>query len=404
MLATLVGALAGCALAGREARPVLRVGTSGDYAPFSIAREDGTLAGLDVELARAYAADRGLEIEWVRFRWPQLAADLAAGRFDVAWSGVTIRPDRSVAGTFTVPTLESGAVVIVPADDPTTRLEDLDHPDRRIGVNRGGHLERVTRARFGKARVVAVTGNHEVPAQLLLGHVDAVVSDTLEAPLWIADSGRRLRALPAFTRDRKAPWVRTDQPERARDLSEWLVAREADGSLARARSRAGIPDAPPTATPEKALRAAQEERLALMPYVAEAKRRSGSPIEVPAREAVVVEAGVTRAREEARLAGLPPLPDAEVARFYREQIEAAKALQREVMAGEPSAEPPPDLVEAVRPALLRIGDRIAWLLLRQPRQAAGSTSGLEAPPGCARGRRPARAPESAWPGPRCPRA
>lgn len=358
-------ALASCAVAAPASRPILRVGTSGDYAPFSVAAEDGTLGGLDVELARAYAADRGLEIEWVRFRWPQLSADLAAGRFDLAWSGITIRPDRSVQGNFTVPTLESGAVVIVHADDGTKRAQDLDRPDRRIGVNRGGHLERVAHKHFEKAQIVAITGNHNLLWQLLHGRVDALVSDTLEAPLWIARSHPPLRAYGPFTRDRKAPWVRADQPERARDLSAWLVAKELDGTLAGARRKAGIADAALTATPQRALVAALEERLALMPYVAEAKRRSGSPIEVPERESVVVEAGVKRAREEARLAGLPELSDGAVARFYREQIEAAKAIQREVMSGEPSAEQPPDLTEALRPALIRIGDRIAWLLVRQ---------------------------------------
>ena len=72
----------------------LRVGTSGDYAPFSLAEEGGPASGFDVTLARSYAKERGVEVEFVRFRWPELVRDLEAGRFDVAMSGITVAPRR----------------------------------------------------------------------------------------------------------------------------------------------------------------------------------------------------------------------------------------------------------------------------------------------------------------------
>ena len=59
--------------APREA--VLRVGTSGDYVPFS---SDGE--GFDVEVAALLARELGARVEWVPFRWPELSADLAADR------------------------------------------------------------------------------------------------------------------------------------------------------------------------------------------------------------------------------------------------------------------------------------------------------------------------------------
>ena len=96
----------------------LRVGASGDYAPFSVA-SGSQIEGFDAEVARAYAADRGLELDLVRFAWPALLADLAAGRFDVAMSGVTVRPDRSAAGRYTAPVLETGAGRLLASDVAT---------------------------------------------------------------------------------------------------------------------------------------------------------------------------------------------------------------------------------------------------------------------------------------------
>ena len=70
------------------------------------------LHGFDLAVVRAYVADRHRGLEIVRFRWPELLSDLAADRFDVAMSGITIRPERSIAGIFTVPVVASGAVVL----------------------------------------------------------------------------------------------------------------------------------------------------------------------------------------------------------------------------------------------------------------------------------------------------
>src|SRR5262249_60991129 len=65
--------------------PPLRVGTTGDYPPFSIGA-GGTPAGFDVEVPRRFASDTGRRVEFVPFRWPELIAGLVSGRFDVAIS------------------------------------------------------------------------------------------------------------------------------------------------------------------------------------------------------------------------------------------------------------------------------------------------------------------------------
>src|SRR5262245_5081577 len=58
-------ALALAAGAAAAAPGTLRVGTSGDYEPFS-AGATAAAEGFDLDVARAFAADRGLELEVVR--------------------------------------------------------------------------------------------------------------------------------------------------------------------------------------------------------------------------------------------------------------------------------------------------------------------------------------------------
>ncbi len=359
----LVASVLACA-ALPAAPPVLRVGTSGDYAPFSHAAPGG-LAGFDVELARAFAADNGMALQWVKFRWPELVPDLEAGRFDVAMSGVTVRPERSVAGRFCVPGVEGGAVVLRDDARRFATLESLDTPSARIAVNAGGHLERVTRARFPRARILTLP-NAEVPDALAAGRADAVVTDVFEAPHW----RRRLPAatpLGPFTRDRKAWLVAAGRPDLARRLDAWLLAREADGSLAELRARhLGLERSAAVAQPFAALVAAVDERLALMPAVAEAKRRAGLPVHAPEREARVLDAAVAAVSEAAREAGTRAPPEAAVRAFFAAQIAAAREIQLAVLAGPPGSGEPADLEGELRPALIRIGDRIGWLIARLP--------------------------------------
>ncbi len=367
-LLALIAALAARAAAAET----LRVGTSGDYAPLSAAsgNDPSGLDGFDVAVARAYAEERGLTLEFVIFRWPSLLVDLTKGRFDVAMSGITVRPERSAAGRFTVPVLESGAVVLVAQPERWPSLDDLDRPRVRIGVNAGGHLERAARARFPRATLVAIPDNDTVLRALLEGSLDAAVTDTLEAPVWLR-AGEGFAALGPFTRDRKAYLVRADRPELAADLDAWLLARERDGSLARLR-RAHLGDAAggPVATPLGAILAAVDERLSLMPLIGVAKRREGLPLEVPEREALVLDAAVGEALDAAARAGSPPPPRAEVRGFFRAQIDAAKQVQWDSVR-DPEFSPPaslPDLDSALRPALLRIGERQTRLLLALPAQ------------------------------------
>lgn len=349
-------------------KPVLRVGTSGDYAPFSSTGKGGSPSGFDIAVARAYAQERGLGLEFVRFRWPDLVRDLEAGRFDVAMSGITIRPQRSIAGRFSVPVIESGAVLLLRQPERWNAVEELDRPDVRIGVNAGGYLEQVAQEYFPRATLLSIHDNASVRAALLAGELDAAVTDSLEAPQW-RRGAEELGQTAAFTRDRKAYLVRADHPTLAADLDRWLLDREADGSLAKLRrEHLGEAADAPIATPLGALIAAMDERLALMPLVAAAKRHAGVPLEVPEREALVLEAAVSGTRDAAARAGVAPLPEASVRAVFAAQLAAAKQVQWNALR-DPSfkpEEPIPDLEKQLRPALLRIGEQIGALLVLLP--------------------------------------
>jgi cyclohexadienyl dehydratase len=384
LAALLVGWVAAAALADPP-RVVWRVGTSGDYAPFSVAK-GSSYRGFDIELARRYAADRGLDVVFVRFRWPNLLRDLEAGRFEVAMSGVTIAPLRSATGTFSVPLVETGAVALIRDPLRFGDLEALDRTHVRISVNAGGHLEAAARAQFPHATLVAIGDNAAVVRALADGEVDAAVTDTAEASSWEKEVPG-VRRIGPFTRDRKAILVAAGAEERAADLDAWLLEREADGTLAALRSEFLGAEFARVAEPLPALAAALDERLSLMPWVAIAKRRDGLPLVVPEREDKVLEQATAAVLAQAKADDVVPPSVLLVRRFFDAQLEAAKQVQRDVARnGEYQApDPLPDLDGALRPAISRIGARIARLLIALPkgtdreRIVAALTDGLRSP-------------------------
>ncbi|MEZ4334655.1 MAG: transporter substrate-binding domain-containing protein [Myxococcota bacterium] len=371
----------------------MRVATSGDYAPFSRWPESAPEPeGFSVAVARAFAEASGRRIEWIRFDWPGLAADLAAARFDLALSGITIRPDRSVAGRFALPLVSTGAVALVSADSTLRGPTDLDRPAVRIAVHRGGHLERVARRLFPSARIEAIASNDRVPDRLADARADAVVTDGLEAPHWRSRLAPT-RLIGPFTRDRKAPWLPADRAELARELDAWLVEAERSGTLGAMRRRHGLPDVA-TALPLPALLAKLDERLSLMPDVARAKRTLGRAIEDPAQEERVHRAARRAAESAARDHGVLP-PDAKALwRFVETQLRAARFVQtqlaalpgteafpRDASASARSADDARALLETrLRPAIAHLSERCIWLAVAAMAEAERGSGSGEARP------------------------
>jgi cyclohexadienyl dehydratase len=80
---------------------VLRVGTTGDYRPFTaLDKSSGEYSGFDIDLARSLGQALGAKVEFVPTTWGTLARDLQNGAFDIAMGGVSVTLDRQKIGFF----------------------------------------------------------------------------------------------------------------------------------------------------------------------------------------------------------------------------------------------------------------------------------------------------------------
>lgn len=166
----------------------MRVATTGDYRPFSFYGPDGSRRGIDVDVAKALADALGVPVEWVDTSWPTLLDDLAAGRFDIAMSGISITPARADVGCFGTPYFETAKTVLARCVvvGRYHTLASIDRPDVTVIVNPGGSNERFVRTHLSHARRVLHPDNVSIFAALVAGGADLMITDRVEAQLQAA--------------------------------------------------------------------------------------------------------------------------------------------------------------------------------------------------------------------------
>ena len=165
------------------ARGVLRVGTTGDYRPFTfLNKETGKFEGLDIDLAENLGKAMGVKVEFVQTSWPTLAKDFEAKAFDMAAGGVSITLDRAKKGSFSIPMMREGKTPIARCADKDKfqTVADIDKPGVKVVVNPGGTNERFARANLKAAEIRVHNDNVTIFKEIVAGNADLMMTDSSE--------------------------------------------------------------------------------------------------------------------------------------------------------------------------------------------------------------------------------
>ncbi len=172
----------------------LRVGTTGDYKPFTY-KQNSQYKGFDIEIAQVLADKLGVKLELVHTSWPTLMDDLKADKYDIGMSGISRTMPRQLEARYSMPYLTYGKTPLVRAEDASRyqSLADIDKSGIRIGVNPGGTNEKFVRTNIKHANVTVFESNMAIPIAVAEGKVDVMLTDSSEA-IYYSKTDKRLSA------------------------------------------------------------------------------------------------------------------------------------------------------------------------------------------------------------------
>lgn len=213
-------------------RGEMTFGTEGTWSPWTFHNEDDELTGFDIEVARAIAAELGVEASFAEGEWDGLLAGLDSGRFDTMANGVSVTPEREEQYDFTEPYAYNRIVVITLADSDIASMEDLDGKQT---ANTLGSSYATLAESYG-ATNTGVDDFNQTIELLQQGRIDATLNDEVvfydymkahpDAPLKIAAENSEPTEV-AF------PLRRGDETESLREaMNDAIDTLRADGTLA----------------------------------------------------------------------------------------------------------------------------------------------------------------------------
>lgn len=161
---------------------VLTVGTTGDYKPFTYF-DGSTYSGYDVDVAKHFAEQIGVEVRFVNTTWKNLVGDLKDGKYDIAMGGITRRMSRQLAAEQSQGYMTFGKVFLVAngKEAQYDTLKEVNLPSVKVGVNIGGTNEKFAEQFLTNATIVKYENNLDVPKAVSTGKVDVMVTETPEA-------------------------------------------------------------------------------------------------------------------------------------------------------------------------------------------------------------------------------
>lgn len=180
-LLLLVFALIGCNEHEQKEGDALHFATSAEYPPFEYS-EQGILKGFDIDLARMVAKELGKKVVFENMQFSTVLPSLNSGQVDAAISTITITAARKKNFDFSNPYYFDGMVAIF--RNTTTLNESSQLSGKKLSAQLGSVMELWLRSHFPNDELITMDSNNQAIEALIAGHVDVVVMDASQGPVF----------------------------------------------------------------------------------------------------------------------------------------------------------------------------------------------------------------------------
>ena len=161
----------------------LRVGSTGDYKPFTYRDPaTGQFSGFDIDMAQSLGKALGVRVEIVQTKWGDLMKDFEADKYDIGMGGISVTLERARKAYFSIPMMREGKTPITRCGSEAKfgTLADIDRPGVKVIVNPGGTNERFARANVKNAEIRVFPDNTTIFDEIAAGRADLMMTDASE--------------------------------------------------------------------------------------------------------------------------------------------------------------------------------------------------------------------------------
>jgi polar amino acid transport system substrate-binding protein len=163
----------------------LRFLTEDDYPPFDFTLPDGTLAGFNIDLARAICEELKVTCTVQARRWDTLIDSLNDGHGDAVIASIGINADTRGKLDFTVPYYKTPARFVVSANSALKDVSPEGLAGKAVGVEAHSAHEAYLKTFFPAAVLKTYDSAATLRAALKKGEVDALFGDGVALSIWL---------------------------------------------------------------------------------------------------------------------------------------------------------------------------------------------------------------------------
>ena len=221
-----------------KAKGKLVVGIT-DFEPMDFKNEAGEWIGFDADVAKAFAASLGVEVEFIEIEWDNKILELDSKAIDCVWNGMTLTDEVKSAMETSAAYCNNAQVVVLAADKAADFADVASLSGLTFAVEAGSAGEaEIDALGYNK---VAVTSQAAALMEVAGGTADAAVIDALMAAAMVGEGTNyaNLTYTLALNSEEYGVGFRKGS-DLAAMLDSFLDEKFADGTLAQIAARYGI--------------------------------------------------------------------------------------------------------------------------------------------------------------------
>ena len=219
-------------------RGVLVVGIT-DFEPMDYTDENGEWIGFDADMARAFAEELGVDIEFVEIDWDNKILELNSGAVDCIWNGMTLTDEVMSAMECTNAYMSNSQAIVASADAAAAITSIEDCAELSFAVEAGSAGEAA--AEDAGLTYTPVQNQAAALMEVQAGTSDAAIIDELMAIAMVGEGTSYADLAQSINLTEEEYGVGFRQgSDAAAALNDFFAASYADGSMTQIAETYGL--------------------------------------------------------------------------------------------------------------------------------------------------------------------